>query len=355
MDLLKGMLAVGKPLTIDETTTYLHNCVSNRWYTLGPMAFYQDLDAQLCDTPFVGGWYPYLGVDPTSPETWHIRTCSIMGYPATSVVGIVRHLDAANLDYRWCTRWVGLEKQVQAGLLRKTQGAWMGQEKSLMGRIAESLSHQPQRILNTDATNKAEEVDAARQEVGADIVAYGGFTSTVTVWDTDPGQAETKLRHVMQTLANQGFTATVERQHATAAWLSSQPGNRLDNVHRSHQHSLFLAHVSPGLTAAWPGPEYDTHFQAGPWFHVHTEHNTLFRVVNHVRDLGHFLVLGAHAGPARARFGNFLRAQWMQYPGAQAKVFDLDGHARLLTYLLGGTLARSRESDAALPTAAPCG
>ena len=96
------------------------------------MAFYHDLDAQLCDTPFVGGWYPYLGVDPTSPETWHIRTCSIMGYPAKSVVGIVRHLDAANLDYRWCTRWVGLEKQVQAGLLRKTQGAWMGQEKSLM-------------------------------------------------------------------------------------------------------------------------------------------------------------------------------------------------------------------------------
>ena len=54
MDLLKGMLAVCRPLTIDETTTYLHNCVSNRWYTLGPMAFYQDLDAQLCDTPFVG-------------------------------------------------------------------------------------------------------------------------------------------------------------------------------------------------------------------------------------------------------------------------------------------------------------
>ena len=27
----------------------------------------------------------------------------------------------------------------------------------------------------------------------------------------------------------------------------------------------------------------------------------------------------------------------MQYPRAQAKVFDLDGHARLLTYLLGGT------------------
>ena len=163
MDLLKGMLAAGRPLTIDETTTYLHNCVSNRWYTLGPLAFYQDLDAQLCDTPFVGGWYPYLGVDPTAPDTWHLRTCSIMGYPATSVVGTLRHLDAANLDYRWCTRWVGLEKQAQAGLLRNTQGAWMGQEKSLMGRVAESLSNQPQRILNTDATNRDQHVVQLRR------------------------------------------------------------------------------------------------------------------------------------------------------------------------------------------------
>ena len=259
MDLLGGMLAACRPLTIDETTTYLHNCVSDRWYPLGPMAFYQDLDAQLCDTPLTGGWYPQLG-------DWHLRTCSIRGYPAQSVVGIVRHLDAANLDYRWCTRWVGLEKQVQAGLLRKTQGAWIGQEKSLMGRMAESMSNQPPRILNTDATNKAEEVDAARQEIGADIVAYGDFTSTVTVWDDDPGQAETKLRHVMQTLANQGFTATAERQHATAAWLSSHPGNRLDNVHRSHQHSLFLAHVSPGVTAAWPGPEHDAISRPGRGF-----------------------------------------------------------------------------------------
>jgi type IV secretion system protein TrbE len=328
MDLLKGMLAVCRPLTVEETLTYLHNCVSDRWYPLGPMAFYTDLDSQLCDTPFAGGWYPQLG-------DWHVRTCSILGYPAHSSVGIVRHLDAANLDYRWCTRWVGLDKQLQANLLRKTQGAWMGQEKSLAGRLAENWSGQAQRIVNTDATNKAEEVDAARQEVGADIVAYGEFTSTVTVWDPDPQEAEAKLRHVMQTLAGQGFTATAERQHATAAWLSSQPGNRLDNVHRSHHHSLFLAHVSPGVTAAWPGPDHDAHFQAGPWFYVHTEHNTLFRVINHVRDLGHFLILGATRS-GKSTLANFLRASWMQYAGAQAKVFDLDGHARLLTYLLGG-------------------
>ena len=42
-------------------------------------------------------------------------------------------------------------------------------------------------------------------------------------------------------------------------------------------------------------------------------------------------------GSGKSTLANFLRACWMQYPHAQAKVFDLDGHARLLTYLLGGT------------------
>jgi type IV secretion system protein VirB4 len=66
-----------------------------------------------------------------------------------------------------------------------------------------------------------------------------------------------------------------------------------------------------------------------------TEGQALFRVVNHVRDVGHFLVLGA-TGSGKSTLGNFLRAQWVQYPHAQAKLFDLDGHGRLLTYLLGG-------------------
>ena len=330
MDLLGGMLAACRPLTIDETTTYLHNCVSDRWYPLGPMAFYQDLDAQLCDTPLTGGWYPQLG-------DWHLRTCSIRGYPAKSVVGIVRHLDAANLDYRWCTRWVGLEKQVQAGLLRKTQGAWIGQEKSLMGRMAESMSNQPPRILNTDATNKAEEVDAARQE------DRGGYCGVWRIYQhrhglgrrPRPGRNEAALTSCRRLPTR----ALRPRQSASMRPLPGSPRNpataSITCIAR-HQHSLFLAHVSPGVTAAWPGPEHDAHFQAGPWFYVHTEHNTLFRVVNHVRDLGHFLILGA-TGAGKSTFGNFLRAQWMQYPHAQAKVFDLDGHARLLTYLLGGS------------------
>src|SRR5712691_11048890 len=337
MDLLKGMLAVCHPLTTEETLTYLHNCVSDRWHRVGPLAVLTDIDDQLCDTPLMGGWYPQLG-------DWHVRTCSVMAYPAQSSVGVVRALDAADVEYRWCTRWIGLDKHLQAGMLRKTQGAWVGQERSFMARLAESVSNQPTRVLNTDATNKAEEADAARQEIGADIVAYGEFTSTVTVWDPDPGVVEDKLRLVMQAFEHQGFVTKAERSNATAAWLSSHPGNRLDNVRRTPQSSLTLAHLCPGLTAAWPGPMRDAYLDGGPWFYAHTEQSTLFRVVNHVRDVGHFLVLGA-TGSGKSTLGNVLRAQWMQYRHAQATLFDLDGHGRLLTYLLGGTWHDLGSSD----------
>ncbi len=329
LDLLKGLLAVGRPLSTAEALTYLHNCVSDRWHEVCDLATLTDIDVQLCDTPWAGGWYPQLGA-------WHVRTCSVLAYPAKSTVGIVRALDAANVEYRWCTRWIGLEKHVQAGLLRKTQGAWIGQERGFMARLAESMSQQPTRVLNTDATNKAEEADLARQEIGADVVAYGEFTSTVTVWDADAAQADDKLRLVMQAFDRQGFVTTAERHHATAAWLSSHPGNRRDNVRRTPQHSLTLAHLCPGLTAAWPGPERDGYLKGVPWFYTQTDEHTLFRVVNHIRDLGHFLVLGATRS-GKSTFGNFLRAMWLQYRHTQAKLFDLDGHGRLLTYLLGGS------------------
>src|SRR5262249_4462977 len=148
-------------------------------------------------------------------------------------------------------------------------------------------------VIDSDATNKAMDVDAARQELGEDIIAYGSFTSTVTVWDRDPETAEAKRRLVMQTFEAKGFTVKAETEHATAAWLSSHPGNRPDNVRRTPQHTLTVAHLLPGLTATWPGPEGDAYMQGGPWLYAHTEQSTLFRVVNHVRDLGRFLVLGA--------------------------------------------------------------
>lgn len=337
MDLLAGVLAQCKPLTTVETLNYLHTTVSDRWHTLKMPGSLADIDYLLCDTRLSpAGWYPQLG-------NWHIRTCSLKAYPRESIVGMLRRLEALPIDFRWCTRWLGMEKHAQQGILRRAQHAWVHEEKGLTDRLSENITHEGTRILNRDATNKAEDVDVARQEVGADVIAFGEFTSTVTVWNADPEQAGEERRLVMQAFNAAGIGTVEEQQHQTAAWLSSHPGNRLDNVNQTHQSTYTLAHLCPGLTAAWRGPSRDAYLQGGPWFYARTEHNTLFRVVNHLyddasedfRDLGHFLLLG-FTGAGKSTLANWLRLMWLQYAQTQAILFDLDKHGRLLTLLLGG-------------------
>jgi type IV secretory pathway VirB4 component len=329
MALLRGILATSRRLTTDETLTYLHSTVSDTWHPVRCPGLPIDLDVRLCDRDYTGGWAPQLG-------SWHLRTCSLIGYPSTSVAGGMRGLERLDLDFRWVTRWIALEKQIQANLLRQMQGAWAGQQRSFAARIAESISGRPTEIQNNDARNKAEQVDVARQEIGADLVAFGELTGTVTTWDTDPRAADLKLREIMQVFEAQGFTVTPERQHAMAAWLSSHPGNRLDSVRRTPHHSLTVAHLAPGLSSVWPGEERDAHLNAPAWFVAETDGHTRVQVANHVLDNGHFKLLGPTRS-GKSTFLAFLVAQWLErYAGAQAFPFDVDLSMRCLTLCLGG-------------------
>ena len=161
---------------------------------------------------------------------------------------------------------------------------------------------------------------------------------------TDPTLADEKRRLVMQVFANRGMGTVEERHHQEAAWRSSHPGNRLDNVHSSYQSTLTLAHLTPGLTAAWRGPSRDAYLKGGPWFYAATEGNTLFRVVNHlyndqtgdIRDLGHFLELGLYRHWQKYLGELVCGSMWLQYDATQTKLFDIKRHGKLLTLLLGG-------------------
>ena len=326
--LLRGMLTMARPLTTDETLTSLHSCVSDRWHPVSYPELPVDVDVMVCDTPFHGGWYPQLG-------RFHLRVCSIQSYPPKSVANALQAIDHLRFPYRWSTRWIAYERQSQDYLLARVQKQWVGQEKGALTRIGELMSRKDARVINTTATNKAMDTDEARQEVGADIIAYGDFTATVAVWDDDLDQADAKIRDVMQILDSRGFVTILEKEHATAAWLSSMPGNRADSVRRTPHHSLTFAHLAPGLSAAWTGPERDEHLKQGPWFLAHTEGSTLFRVVNHTLDNGHYKVVG----PTRAGksvLANVMVVSLVQYQGAQVSWWDIDGSARCLTLCLGG-------------------
>ena len=69
-----------------------------------------------------------------------------------------------------------MHRQLQEGILRRRQHAWMGEEKS-MGTIlrGEALAGEAAKVTDTSALNKAAEMDAARQETGHDSGGLRGF------------------------------------------------------------------------------------------------------------------------------------------------------------------------------------
>jgi len=340
IDLLRGSLAAGEVLSTEDMLTYLHTTVSDRWHPISCPVLPIDLDVLLADRSFYGGWYPHWGDPPLQPgdpdDRVHVRIASISGYPGASIVGMVRGLEAKDIDFRWVTRWICEDKYQQGKLLRKTEKAWVGEEKGFMDRISENVTARGTRVTNVDAEVKGEQVLQARREFASEVTAYGQFGSMLVTWHEDKHQAEENLLELLHVFEGAGFTMTREREHATAMWFASHPGNKLDGVRQTPQKSLTLAHLRPGLSATYMGPARDEHLQGRPWYVVHGEGTTRFNVVNHVLDNGHYLVLG----PTRAGKSVTLAHQvwsWLHgYPGAQAFPFDKDLSMRCLTLCAGG-------------------
>lgn len=71
--------------------------------------------------------------------------------------------------------------------------------------MRETLFQQESPLVDTDASNKAADADAALQELGSDQVAFGFVTATVTVLDADAAVADEKLRRVERVIQGRGF------------------------------------------------------------------------------------------------------------------------------------------------------
>jgi excisionase family DNA binding protein len=75
--------------------------------------------------------------------------------------------------------------------------------------------------------------------------------------------------------------------------------------------------------------------------------STPFRLVTHVGDVGHTLILGP-SGAGKSVLLNVMEAQFLRYPGAQVYIFDKGGSARALTAGVGGDYYDLGAEDAAL-------
>ena len=314
--LVEGFMPETEWLDDSETLTYLHSCISTRHQCVRVPETPMHLDAILADEELTGGLEPRLG-------RTHLRSLTVMGFPSQTWPGLLDDLNRLAFPYRWSTRAICLDKTDASKVLVRIRRQWFAKRKSIMAILKEVMTNEASVLLDSDAANKAQDADAALQELGSDLVGEAYVTATVTVWDEDSRVADERLLLVEKTIQGRDFTCMRETVNAIEAWLGSLPGHVYANVRQPPISTLNLAHMMP-FSAVWAGPERDEHLEAPPLFFARTEGSTPFRFSLHVGDVGHTLVVGP-TGAGKSVLLALMALQFRRYEGAQVFAFDFGG------------------------------
>lgn len=325
--LLSGVLPEFAWLDDRETLSYLHATISTRRQPIEVPEIPVHLDALLTDEPLTGGLAPQLGLQ-------HLRVLSVKGFPTSTWPGLLDGLNRLGFAYRWGTRFLFLDKRDAEQELIRLRRQWFAKRKGIATLLRETIFQQESPLVDSDADNKAADADAALQALGSDATSFGYVTATVTVFDADPRQVDEKLRAVERVIQGRGFVTIPETLNAMDAWLSSVPGQVYANVRQPMISTLNLAHMMP-LSAVWAGPERNDHLDAPPLMLTSTDGVTPFRLVTHVGDVGHSLIVGP-TGAGKSVLLALIMMQFRRYTDAQVFVFDKGRSARATVLGLGG-------------------
>ena len=337
LGLLDGVMPEVGWLDDDQTLAYLHACVSTRRHQVAVPEVPMHLDALLADEPLTGGLAPMLGAQ-------HLRVLTVRGFPTSTWPGILDDLNRLGFAYRWSTRFLCLDKAEAERELIRLRRQWFAKRKNIVALLRETIFQQESLLVDSDASNKAADADAALQELGSDQVAFGYVTATVTVFDAEATAADEKLRAVERTIQGRGFVTIPETLNAVEAWLSSIPGHAYANVRQPIISTLNLAHMMP-VSAVWAGQERNAHLDGPPLIVTRTDGATPFRLVTHIGDVGHTLVVGP-TGMGKSVLLATLALQFRRYPGSRILAFDMGRSIRATILGLGGEhydLGRSGE------------
>ncbi|CAN5365286.1 conjugal transfer protein TrbE [soil metagenome] len=325
--LIQGLAREAAWLTDAATLSFLHAAVTTRRQEVRVPETPMHLDALLATEALEGGLEPRLGQA-------HLRVLTIVGFPSQTFPGLLDELNSLAFAYRWSTRALCLDKADANRLISKIRRQWFAKRKSIGVLLQEALTQQPSPLVDSDATNKAEQADQALQDLGGDAVAYAYVTASLIVWDEDPDRADAKLALAEKAIAGRDFSIIKERPNAVEAWLGSLPGQTYANVRQPPLSTLNLAHIAP-LSAVWAGPSSNSHLGGPPLMMAKTEGSTPFRLSLHVGDVGHALVVGP-TGAGKSVLLALIALQFRRYAGARIVAFDFGGSIRAAALGMGG-------------------
>ncbi len=323
--------SLGNEVTYDELLEHLNLCITAEDHKIRLPRVAMYLDALLGSVDFYGGLRPRVGDK-------QLRMIGITGFPNESYPGILEGLNRLAMPYRWSNRFIFMDAQVAHKQIESRRKKWFLGRKSMKGYLAEQAGTGQASSVNNDAVNMANDAQEAADELSADAVAYGFYTSVIVVSDNSTSVVDERAREILKLLFNLGFNARIEDVNAVEAFIGTHPGNGYANIRKPLIHTRSLADFLP-LTTIWSGSEYNPcPFYppvSPPLAYAATNGATPFRLNLHVGDVGHTLILGP-TGAGKSTLLGLIAASQFRYPNAQVFFFDKGYSAYPMVKASGG-------------------
>ena len=332
-DLFNDIMAQGSCHELDdeETLTYLHDCISVKRQKVKVPDTPMYLDGYLYDSPLTGGIELALG---TSRNKQYIGVVSVLMPPDKYYPGILDGLNRLNMEYRWCTRFIALDKADALAQLDVTRRNWFSSQKSLWTVFKEAFMRAESAVINFAAVERYNDTQAAITEIEDDICSLGYYTNCIVVMDEDKERLDQKIREVERVLNYKGFTSKYEDYNAFSAWIGSLPGVARANIRWPYITSLELSYLFQ-LSAVWAGDKWNKHLNAPALLQAKTAGSTPFRFNLHYQDFGNAMVIGP-IGSGKSVLLNTIEMHCRGYKNAKVYIFDKGGSCRASTAGVGG-------------------
>ena len=316
----------GTEATFDYFLSHLQFCVTGIRQPIRLPSTPVHLDALLGGQELYGGVIPKIG-------RHFIQVVSIEGFPQDSCPGMLSVLTDLDMEYRWSTRFIFLDRHTANAHIKTYEKKWSQKQHGLVDVV-----FRRQKEPNEDALNMTKDSEAATSEIESGVVGGGYYTSAVILMNEDRSRLEAAALKLQKTIFNLGFAARIETLNTLDAWLGSIPGHGVENVRRPILNTFNLAHLLP-VSSIWTGenaapcPYYPANAPA-LMYTVTTGHSP-FRLNLHVRDLGHTIMFGP-TGAGKSTALATLIVQFLRYEGMTVYAFDKGMSLYVLTRACGG-------------------
>ena len=331
---------VMRRLEDDELMHFLRFCVTGEDRPIGAPTDGRQIDYAIGAVPLA----PHGG----RIASLHVRVIGVVGFPEDGtrpqMFADILHLP---FSLRMSHRFIFLSTQTAVQDLGRKRADFLQLNAYNPKRIVWSVfqnilnvdpSDRDVVAYNTDAERQQESVERAITEIQGGRVRGGYYTMTVVLHDSDPERVHQNALEVVTRINALGFTAMMETDHAADVIGGSWPGHGTRNVRKPRLTTQHFAQLWPTATT-WRGePTHPCSYyppHSGPLLVTTTTGSTPFFLNTHVRDLGHFLLIGP-SGNGKTYVLNAIAIAHRQYERAQINFFDRDAGAVVPTLACDG-------------------